>query len=226
MNLHNFRSSLTSHPSVTITPIFHPHNQQHQHNGTNKNGAGAGKRKSAPFRSIPKASADVTVQMEPVDLSVKSSNLIEAKAASVMLSLPHGHPLLNNNNNHNNNNNNDDSVVDLSMKRESSASPGSNVSRETPPQDPFSFEHVSQLASIQERLQLQQPHILTPELVRSLSLMTANNRGQHFVSSSEPHHHLPTSSSSVCSEYNDSLKRRKVHRCEAGSSPGVYSTNI
>ncbi len=221
MNLHNFRSS--SHPSVTITPIFHPHNQQqqHQHNGASKTGAGAGKRKSAPFRSIPKASADVTVQMEPVDLSVKSSSCIEAKAASMMLSLPHGHPLLNNNNNNNNNN---DSVVDLSMKRESSASPaGSNVSRDSPPQDSFSLEQVSRLASIQERLQLQQPHILTPELVRSLSLMTANNRGQHFVSSSEPRHHLPTSSSSVCSEYNDSLKRRKVHRCDFPSCDKVYT---
>lgn len=207
MNLHHpmIRSQPLSHPSVTITPIFHP-----------KHGSGSGKRKSAPFRSAPKTGADVTVQMEPVDLSVKSTE--PTKISPVMVTLPQNHPLLNNNNN-----NNESMVVDLSMKRPSSASPGSNVSRESPPQDSFSLDQVGRLISLQDRLQLAQPHLLPPELVRSLTLMTAS-RGQsqqQLVTSTESL--LPTSSSPICGEYNDNLKRRKVHRCDFPSCDKVYT---
>ena len=212
MNLHHhFRStSSLSHPSVTITPIFHP---------GSKTGSGSGKRKSVPFRSVPKSSADVTVQMEPVDLSVKSNNVdFDDKTSSRMLSLQQGHPFLNNNNN-NNNNNNDSVVVDLSMKRASSASPGSNISRESPPQDQ---DQTGRLVAIQDRLQLPPPHLLLPpDLVRSL--MSSNRGHQQLVSSTDSHLHLPTSSSPMCGEYNDSLKRRKVHRCDFPSCDKVYT---
>ena len=213
MNLHHpfIRSAPLSHPSVTITPIFHPK--------LATNGSGSGKRKSVPFRSGPKSGTDVTVQMEPVDLSVKSS---ESKSAPVMVALQHNHPLLNNNNN-----NNDSMVVDLSMKRPSSASPGSNISRESPPQDMFSLDRFGRIIGLQDRLQLQQPHLLAPELVRSLSLMAANRGQQHqMVTSTETM--LTTSSTSsasppTCTEFNDSLKRRKVHRCDFPSCDKVYT---
>ena len=200
---------VSAHPSVTITPIFHP-----------KLGSGSGKRKSVPFRSAQKSGADVTVQMEPVDLSVKSSET--TKMSPVMVTLPQNHPLLNNNNN---NNNNESMVVDLSMKRPSSASPGSNISRESPPQDSFSLDQVGRLLSLQDRLQLAQPHLLPPELVRSLSLMSASRvpPQQQLVTSTES---LLTSSSAspICGEFNDNnLKRRKVHRCDFPACDKVYT---
>ena len=69
------------------------------------------------------------------------------------------------------------------------------------------------------------PQQLSPEFVRSLSLMTTG-RGQQqsLVTSTESL--MPTSSasaSSLCVEYNDSLKRRKVHRCDFPSCDKVYT---
>jgi hypothetical protein len=52
---------------------------------------------------------------------------------------------MNNNNNNNNNTNNDSMVVDLSMKRPSSASPGSTLSRESPSQDSFNLDQVENI---------------------------------------------------------------------------------
>jgi krueppel-like factor len=105
------------------------------------------------------------------------------------------------------------------MKRASSASPGSNISRESPPQDQ---DQSGRLVAIQDRLQLPPPHLLLPpDLVRSL--MTANRGHQQLVSSTDSHLHLPTSSSPMCGEYNDSLKRRKVHRCDFPSCDKVYT---
>ena len=201
MNIqHPFRSSTLSHPSVTITPIF---NTVHLHGSSSK--SGSVKRKSGQ-----KPGSDVTVQMEPVDLSLKTSFLDSAKTC---FTLQQNHPLLSHNNN-NNNNNNESVVVDLSMKRANSTSPESIVSREPSPQ--FNFEPLTKFASIQEHLKLQQPHILSPELVRSLSLMATN-----MVTSTDSLQ--PPSSTSICSEYNDSLKRRKVHRCDFPSCDKVYN---
>jgi krueppel-like factor len=211
MNVHEsfLRPPSLSHPSVTITPIFHP---------SSKSGIGSGKRKSVPFRSVPKSTTDVTVQMEPVDLSVRSS---DTKQSPALLALSHGLPLLNNNNN----NNNESLVVDLSMKRPSSASPGSTISRDSPPQDGYHLDQVgSRLLSIHDRLQLPPPHLLTPELVRTL--MTAGHLRhhqpeQHVVTSSESL--LPSSSPPMPAEFGDSLKRRKVHRCDFPSCDKVYT---
>merc|ERR1711971_442568 len=143
------QNTTTMTSSLTITPIFKV--------------SGACKRKgSTPHRALTKSpgddpNSDNSVQMEPVDLSVRSSDL------ETHHQLHHHH--------HNNNNNN--FVVDLSLKRPpNSVEASPNSSPASPPQEGgISSSEAAALLSLET---MKRFGLTTQELVNSFVAIAAS----------------------------------------------------
>ena len=178
-------TSLLQH-SVTITPVLNSSN----------------KRKAAVQ---PKS---VSVQMEPVDLSVNKTRATGSNSsspASTSPVIPSSSLLLSKQSPHHPDNNNE--VVDLSMKKSPSLSPASSPSpryHSSPPQTLFSpsFDPLSAAALFSLEKIKQQATSLMP---------------------TEPYPHVTSSSSATKPQYSDTLKRRKVHSCDFPDCEKVYT---
>ena len=188
--------------SLTITPIF--------------KASGACKRKgSTPLKTLAKIPSsadnnDTAVRIEPVDLSVRSSDLETHHVH---------HPHL-----HHNNNNNNNFVVDLSLKRPpSSASVGEaspTSSRASPPQEGgISSSEAVALLSLET---MKRFGMTTQELVNSFVAIAASTSRVGIGQTSAP---LVQVSSSTTKDptVGNSLKRRRVHKCDFPDCDKVYT---
>lgn len=155
-------------------------------------------------RSCPRTNGDSTVQIEPVDLSVRSSDL----------ETHHPHP-------HHHHNNNNNFVVDLSLKRPPSsveASPTS--SRASPPQERgISSSEAVALLSLET---MKRFGMTTQELVNSFVAIAASTGRVGIGPASAP---LGQVSSSTTKDPTggSSLKRRRVHKCDFPDCDKVYT---
>ena len=184
----------TTTSSLTITPIF--------------KASGACKRKgSTPHRALAKSpgaspNSDPSVQMEPVDLSVRSSDL-------------ETHHYLN----HQLHNNNNNFVVDLSLKRPPNsveASPTSSPA--SPPQEGgISSSEAAALLSLET---MKRFGLTTQELVNSFVAIAASTSRVGIVPN--PPSGQVTSSTTKDPSSN-SLKRRRVHKCDFPDCDKVYT---
>jgi krueppel-like factor 8/12 len=191
------------HHSVTITPIFRA--------------SGAGKRKgSIPLKSVSRLPA--SVQVEPVDLSLRSKNN-EARSTVIIRQLPpssfttlmdSSSPL----------------VVDLSINKRPSTEDSSPES--------LSPVSSSSSAALLSSLQHSNPFLFPP--LRSLT--TSSSHHQQHQHQHHHHHQQPVadaekdflvvSSSSKGDNFSsssvvDCLKRRRVHKCDFPDCDKVYT---
>ena len=177
---------------LTITPVLKT--------------SGAGKRKgSTPFKSLTKTP---DVQMEPVDLSVKSHDLIEA---------------------------NNNCVVDLSIKRPNSVEASPASSRASPPQPLEAIPSgltSSEAVALLSLETMKRFGMTTQELVNSFVAIAAststNQQPQQqppapsILTASRPGQ--VTSSTALNSkDPNTSLKRRRIHKCDFPDCDKVYT---
>jgi len=185
--------------SLTITPIF--------------KASGACKRKgSTPLKALAKSpgmvngnSTDTSVQMEPVDLSVRSGELES-----------HHHHV-----HHHHQNNNNNFVVDLSLKRPPSsveASPTS--SRASPPQEGgISSSEAAALLSLET---MKRFGLTTQELVNSFVAIAAST-SRVGIGPSLPSGQVTSSTTKDSGISQSSLKRRRVHKCDFPDCDKVYT---
>jgi len=187
------QNTTTMTSSLTITPIFKV--------------SGACKRKgSTPHRALTKSpgddpNSDNSVQMEPVDLSVRSSDL------ETHHQLHH----------HNNNNN---FVVDLSLKRPpNSVEASPNSSPASPPQEGgISSSEAAALLSLET---MKRFGLTTQELVNSFVAIAASSSRVGILPTA-PSGGQVTSSTTKDSS-STSLKRRRVHKCDFPDCDKVYT---
>ena len=185
--------------TLTITPIL--------------KASGACKRKgSHPLKTVKTEDDNNSVQIEPVDLSVKSASVSNS--------------LINNVEAHNNN---ADSypdhqlVVDLSLKRPNSVdggcagstSPSSSINSSLrgggSPQDQISSSEAVALLSLET---MKRFGLTTQELVNSFVAMAASSNST-ASSTTRP--------GAVTSTKDNSLKRRRVHKCDFPECDKVYT---
>ena len=190
--------------SVTITPIFKPSQQA----------SGAGKRKSGlPQRNLPQRNLphQQDMQTEPVDLSISKP--------------------------HNNNDDDDDrqqpGVVDLSVRSKvqggsgtsdgGSLSPCLSSSRESSPKDSgiLNLEFLKEATTRGQGWLALEARFKQPQQLSCLPLPLLPTEPHNSIS---PRQQPPVgSTAALVGDYAESLKRRKVHRCDFEDCDKVYT---